>query len=62
VEVHQTSLFPSNPQKGANSFLLPMSALRRIGLVRLRSHFQTRAELALMKHFKQAVGSLQQAC
>lgn len=28
-------------------------AFRRIGLVRLKSHFQTRAELALMKHFKQ---------
>lgn len=28
-------------------------AVRKIGLVRLKSHFQTRAELTLMKHFKQ---------
>jgi LysR family transcriptional regulator, hydrogen peroxide-inducible genes activator len=42
------------PRKGCS--FVPIAddrAFRRIGLVRLKSHFQTRAEVALMKHFQQ---------
>jgi LysR family hydrogen peroxide-inducible transcriptional activator len=51
-------------QPGKGCKFIPVAderAQRRIGLVRLRSHFQTRAELALMEHFKRCAGSLPQA-
>lgn len=44
------------PRKGCTFIRIEDNrAFRRVGLVRLKSHFQTRAELVLMKHFQHYV-------